>query len=69
MQTAKRLMTVKNAAECYKFAGFSQSSFRWLIFNAKQNGFNICLRRLGRKILIDLDQFENWIEANSGVKK
>jgi len=35
---------------------------RWLIFNASENGFNHCIRRVGRKVLIDLDAFEEWMD-------
>jgi hypothetical protein len=41
---------------------FSESSIRWLIFNEKTNGFSRCVRRIGRKVLIDLDEFEIWID-------
>lgn len=62
--TSKRLTTVKQTAELYP--AFSVPSLRWLIFNEKNNGFSACLRRLGRKILIDLDQFEAWVDAQQG---
>ncbi len=40
---------------------------RHLAFNAKQNGFERCIRRAGRRVLIDEDQFFQWIEEqNSG---
>lgn len=63
----KRLTTVRQTAELY--AGFSTSSLRWLIFNQKTNGFSICVRKIGRKVLIDLDQFEAWIDAQTGGAK
>ncbi len=56
----KRLMTVKQTAEIYP--AFGVPSLRWLIFNRAENGFDICIRRMGRKILIDLDQFEAWVD-------
>jgi len=40
---------------------FTESSIRWLIFNEKTNGFSRCIKRIGRKILIDLNEFELWI--------
>jgi hypothetical protein len=58
---AKRLSTVKNLPGHYPDAGFTESSIRWFIFNAHENGFTQCVRRAGRKVLIDLDAFENWM--------
>lgn len=43
---------------------FTESSVRWLIFNEKQNGFSDCVRRIGKKVLIDLDAFEKYIDAS-----
>lgn len=60
-QDAKRLATVKTIPQIYPGV-FSESSIRWLIFNEKDNGFAHCVRRLGKKVLIDLDQFESWID-------
>lgn len=57
----KRLATVKQIPDLYN--GFTESSIRWLIFNEKYNGFSICVRRLGKKVLIDLDAFEKWIDS------
>jgi len=59
---SKRLCTVKSVPNKYPDAGFSESSIRWLIFNSKENGFDACIRRIGKKILIDLDQFEIWLD-------
>ncbi len=59
----KRLSSVKKIPELYPDSGFTISSIRWLIFNEKQNGFSKCVRRIGRKILIDLDEFESWIDT------
>lgn len=66
--TKKRLAAVKQIPELYPGV-FTQSSIRWLIFNEKHNGFAACVRRIGKKILIDLDAFESFIDsqgANNG---
>lgn len=66
----KRLYTVKQAAEAYP--AFSQAALRDLIFKADDrrnsrgeaipgNGLAACLRRIGRRVLIDADGFEDWI--------
>ncbi len=36
---------------------------RALVFNAKDNGFERCIRRIGRRILIDEAQFFEWVDA------
>lgn len=57
-----KLMPVKDIPGAYPGC-FSTSSIRWLIFNEKSNGFSVCVRRIGRKILIDIDAFEKWIDS------
>ena len=58
----KRLSSVRNLPNHYPDAGFTESSIRWLIFNACDNGFAHCVKRAGRKVLIDLDKFEEWLD-------
>jgi len=58
-QPKRRLGTIKQFCAAYPF--LSESAVRAWIFWDK-NGFNSCVRRLGRKILIDYDQFERWID-------
>ena len=62
----KRLATIAQIPNHYPL---SQSAIRWLISNGEQNGFNKCVRRLGRKILIDLNDFEDWIDGNKAEVK
>ncbi len=62
---SKRLAPVKKIPIIYPDS-FTESSIRWLIFNEKHNGFTRCIRRIGRKVLIDLDQFESWIDEQGG---
>lgn len=62
-----RFLTVKQFPIYYE--AFSESALRWLIFNEKTNGFCRCIRRIGRKILIDVVEFDRWIsEQQGGVK-
>ena len=56
-----RIATVKQTAKLFDGI-FSESSLRWLLFNADSNGFSACILRVGRKVLIDLNKFEFWIE-------
>lgn len=54
-----RYLTVKQIPEHYP--AFTESSIRWLIFNKNTNGFAKCVRKIGRKIIIDTNDFEQWI--------
>ncbi len=57
-----RQLTTSNPA-------FTEGGIRALIFRAKYNGFNRCIRRIGRKILISKSAFSRWIEEqNEGEK-
>lgn len=54
-----RQLTTSNPA-------FTEGGIRALIFRAKSNGFDSCIRRIGRKILISKSAFSDWIEAQNG---
>ncbi len=54
-----RQLTTSNPA-------FTEGGIRALIFRADSNGFNRCIRRIGRKILISKSAFYHWIEAQNG---
>ncbi len=45
---------------------FTEGGIRALIFRADRNGFNRCIRRIGRKILISKSAFSRWIEEQNG---
>ena len=51
--TPKQLSTIETA--------FSESSLRWIIFQAKRNGLEPHIRRIGRKVLINVAGFRQWI--------
>ena len=59
----KRLSSVKNMPSHYP--EFTPGSIRWLIFNGQENGFEHCTVRIGRKILIDLDKFDLWLDEQA----
>ena len=63
----KRLASIRTVASLYADADIKESSLRWLIFNEHRNGFDQCVRRIGRKVLIDLDDFEAWIDQQKIV--
>lgn len=40
----------------------SEAGLRWLVFNEHRNGFSKCVRRVGRRVLIDEAAFFQWVE-------
>ena len=56
----ENLRTVKQIAQTNP--AFSEASLRWMIFNASKNGFDRVIVKLGRRVLIDIEAFDRWIE-------
>lgn len=56
-----QLYTVKQFAEA--FPHHTEHSLRWLIARADQNGFERVIRRIGRKILLSVDEYFRWVES------
>ena len=64
-----RLLTVKKWAETHDYP--SEGALRALIFNAKKNGFDKVVKRIGGRVLISENAFYQWVEdiqANGGKK-
>lgn len=40
----------------------SPAGLRWMIFNAKSTGFDRCVHRVGRRVLIDEAAFFDWVK-------
>jgi len=69
VEVSLQLRTVKQLAEELRPTGaFTEASLRWLIFNAKGNGFERALVRLGRRVFIHRERFGEWLEAQRGEK-
>ena len=43
-----------------------EGGLRHLIFNAKSNGFDAVVRRVGRRVLIDEQAFFDWVSEQGG---
>lgn len=43
-----------------------EGGMRYLIFNANKNGFDKCIKRVGRRVLIDEEAFFKWVEEQNG---
>jgi hypothetical protein len=61
------LATVAEACRAYPHAFRSEASLRWQIFSNSE--FNrACVRRLGKRVLIDLAAFERWLDQQGAEK-
>ena len=57
----ENLVTVKQLSA--SSPAFSEASIRWMIFCAERNGLDRALVKVGRRILIDVPEFERWLEC------
>ena len=48
-----------------KHPAFTESGLRHLIFWERQNGLHVCIRRIGRRVLIDEEKFFEWVEQQN----
>jgi hypothetical protein len=62
MSTPLETLTFRQAAE--RYPAFSESALRWLRFNGSENGFDGCVIKLGRRVLLDAAAFERWLETH-----
>lgn len=64
-ENPQTLLTIKQFSR--EYPAFTIGGLRHLIFHADQNGFNKCIRRVGRKILIHVPSFFEWIDESNGI--
>jgi hypothetical protein len=57
----KNFLTCKQVCERYPWP--PKGGLRHLIFNADRNGFDKVIRRVGKRVLIDEDEFIRYIEG------
>lgn len=73
--SGKRLVTVKQLTGHPRYQWLTEASLRHLIFASRRrvgtrgaaipgNGLDRALIRIGRKVLVDLDEFDRWIESH-----
>lgn len=58
-----RLVTIKQAVEEKIYP--NEGGLRSLIFFANANGFNKVIRRINRRIFIDVEAFYRWVEEQN----
>lgn len=66
MPTSLEALTFRQAAE--RYPAFTESALRWLRFNGSENGFDGCVIKLGRRVLLDSGAFERWLETHRDSK-
>ena len=59
------LVTVQQL--CQRTPAFKEQTIRQLLFDRHKNGLDKVIRHLGRRILIDEEQFFRWIDECSGI--
>ena len=66
LELQRNLFTIKQVTEIYP--ALTVSGLRSAIFH-NQNGFeDQCVIRFGRKVMIDADAMDVWLEAFRGVR-
>ncbi len=63
--TASSLRTVAQLVE--ELPAFDEPALRRLIFNAETNGLSTAIVRIGRKVYIDLDDLNQWLDDRRGT--
>ncbi len=58
---SRSLLTVSQFAQ--KHPAFTEGGLRYHIFHADKNGFNQCIRRIGRKVLLDEQAVFRWVDS------
>ena len=61
----EKLRTVSQLADLNP--AFTEPSLRWLIFNARSNGLDQAITRIGRRVYVDLDKFDRWIKQQGDL--
>lgn len=71
----RRLVTVKELPNIPEYACFSEAAIRHLIFQSEDrfsasgevipgNGLACTILRIGRRVLLDLDEFDRWLDSH-----
>ena len=63
--TASSLRTVAQLAD--ELPAFDEPALRRLIFHAESNGLSPAIVRIGRRVYIDIDDFNQWLDDRRGV--
>jgi len=62
-ELSKRLIPLTQWSTHHSYPPLGQ--LRALVFNAQTNGFDHCIRRIGRRVLIDEAAYFQWVEQQN----
>ena len=62
-QNTPRLVPVTQWTSLHSYPPIGQ--LRALVFNAEKNGFDSCIRRIGRRVLINETAYFAWVETQN----
>lgn len=54
---------------CEEYPAFTPGGVRWLLFQRQQNGLEHAVVRIGRRLLIDVEKFFEWIDTKQAERK
>jgi len=60
----RKLATVKELLDANPY--MTNGWLRQQLFHRETNGLDACVLQMGRKLLIDVDEFEQWMENGCG---
>jgi len=58
-------LTVRQLVE--KRPYLTEPAVRWMLFNRAQNGLNVAVIKIGKKVLIDDEKYEEWENSHREV--
>lgn len=58
-----RYCSVQQVIEDKKYP-FTMGMLRSLLINREKNGLTCCVRKIGKRLYIRMDLFDNWIDAH-----
>lgn len=61
----RNLLTVRQFSQ--KHPAFPEGGLRYSIFHSENNGFSKCIRRIGRKVLLDESKVFEWIDEQNNA--
>lgn len=64
---SKRISSIKKLAEVHYPYLTTESGWRWILFNRETNGFAKCVIKRGRRVYVDLDLVDAWLDEQKEV--
>ena len=61
----ENILTIDQLVAAYP--AFGEKTVRWWIYQGQNNGFEACLIRIGSRIYVDRDKFDDWVESHRPV--